>query len=99
MTETERRFHELLSCIAKASGQYNVIKQVTISSGGSLTFPKNTFHSLGFNLGSGASLQINNGDSTVTYTSNGSVQVTSLNETELILTAIGGNVATMWTTK
>lgn len=99
MTDLERQLRELLTCIAKASGQYNVIKQATIASGGSLSFPKNTFNSLGFNLGSGASLQINNGESTVTYTSNGSVKVTSLNENELTLTAVGGDVATMWTTK
>lgn len=99
MTETERRFHELLVCIAKASGQYNTIKQQNILTGQSFTLQKSSFNSLGFNLASGASLQINNGESTVTYTSNGSVKVTSLNETQLTLTAVGGNVAIMWTTK
>ena len=84
-----RNIQEQLCCVV---GNYNNLNPRTIDSGESYTFDIGTAHSITWELASGASVNINNGSVNANYSSNGSIEFSTLNSQAIIFTAVAGEV-------
>lgn len=85
-----RAIYEQLCCLTTTT--YNELDSVTISASGSFTFNPGELHSLAWELGSGASVQISNGSTTTTFETNGNFCFSTLNTQTIVITAVGGTV-------
>ena len=88
-----RGIQEQLCC----NGNYNTLGIVGLSSGENQVFNISTAHSISWNLGSGASITINNSVTTGTFTKEGSIEFSSLNNQLITISAVGGSVTLIWT--
>lgn len=90
-----RAIYEQLCCLTTTftpTTTYNELDSVAISPSGSFTFTPGELHSVAWELGSGASVQISNGSTTTTFESNGNFSFSTLNTQTIVITAVGGTV-------
>ena len=90
IAKNTRKSYEGMCCII---GSYNKTTTQSIAAGNSVTLALSSFHSISWDLASGAGITINNGVSTpTTYYSNGSIEFSTLNAQALTITAVTGVV-------
>jgi hypothetical protein len=85
-----RAIYEQLCCLTTTT--YNELDSVSISPSGSFTFTPGELHSVAWELGSGASVQISSGSTTTTFETNGNFSFSTLNTQTITITAVGGTV-------
>ena len=90
IAKNTRKTYEGMCCIL---GSYNKTTTQSITAGNSVTLPLNSFHSVSWDLASGAGITINNGVSTpTTYYSNGSIEFSTTNSQAYTISAVTGTV-------
>ena len=89
-----RTLNDQMCCLTDAAaGTYNSITTQSLLAGDIVVLPLSSFHSISWDLASGAGLTINNGVTTpTTYYSNGSIEFSTLNAQSLTITAVTGAV-------
>jgi hypothetical protein len=97
-----RSIYEQVCCISTnlpPLPNYNILELYSIASGDTQSFGVGQIHSVAWELGSGASINIDtSGSSSVTYTSSGSITFSTLNLNSIDFTAVGGTVRLIITT-
>jgi hypothetical protein len=96
-----RSIYEQICCISAILPplpNYDILKLYSLGSGDAQTFIAGKIHSIAWELGSGASITIDNGSTAVTYTSSGSITFSTLNVNEITFDAVGGTVRLIVTT-
>ena len=89
-----RLLNDQMCCLTAATaGTYNSTTTQSLLAGDIVVLPLSTFHSLSWDLASGAGITINNGVTTPTTSySNGSIEFSTLNAQSLTITAVTGAV-------
>lgn len=95
-----RQIYEQMCCISAniPPANYNFVNLVSLSSGDFFTIGANGAHSITWELGTGASLTIDNGSSAVTFTNSGTITFSTVNLHGIDFTAVGGTVRLMFLT-
>lgn len=90
-----RGIQEQLCC---GSGTYNSLDVVSVTSTANKVFLAGTIHSVAWNLGSGASVEIAvNGGTPVSFTKEGSIEFSTYNTQDIQIEAVGGTISLIWT--
>jgi hypothetical protein len=90
-----RLLNDQMCCLTAVAGggTYNSTTTQSLLAGDVVVLPATTFHSISWDLASGAGITINNGVTTpTTYYSNGSIEFSTLNAQSLTITAVTGAV-------
>jgi hypothetical protein len=87
--QVEELLQEIIDTL-EGSASFNEMSSVSLAAAGTQTFVPNTVHSFAWELGVGASIQISNGTTTNSFSSNGNLSFSTLNTQTLTITAVGG---------
>ena len=87
--QVEELLQEIIDTL-EGSASFNEMSSVSLAAAGTQTFVPNTVHSFAWELGVGASIQISNGVTTNSFSSNGNLSFSTLNTQTLTITAVGG---------
>jgi len=89
----EELLQDILDALNASGGSYNNMGSVAVvNTGPSLIFNPGDVHSFSWELGVGATIQINNGLSTTVFQNSGSITFSTLNAQTITITAVGGIV-------
>jgi hypothetical protein len=89
--QVEELLQEIIDTL-EGSASFNEMSSVSIAAAGTQVFAPNTVHSFAWELGVGATIQISNGTSTNSFSSNGNLSFSTLNTQTITITAVGGIV-------
>lgn len=95
-----RAIYEQLCCltgILSAGSTYNEFSTLSLAAAANTIFTPNSVHSFAWELGSSATVQISNGTTTNTFSSNGTISFSTLNTQTITITAVGGSVKLIYT--
>lgn len=87
--QVEELLQEIIDTL-EGGASFNEMSSVSLAAAGTQTFVPNTVHSFAWELGVGASIQISNGVTTNSFSSNGNLSFSTLNTQTLTITAVGG---------
>lgn len=89
--DVEELLQEIIDTL-NASATFNEMSSVSLAAAGTQTFVPNSVHSFAWELGVGATIQISNGVTTNSFSSNGNLSFSTLNTQTLTITAVGGSL-------
>lgn len=92
----EELLQQILDAISASGGSYNSTDSSSLTASSTLTFNPGDIHGFAWELGSGATVQINTGTSTNTFSSNGTISFSTTNTQTLTITAVGGTVKILY---
>ena len=95
-----RAIYDQLCCltgILSGSSSFNEFSSISLVAASNTVFTPNTVHGFAWELGSGATVQISNGTTTNTFSSNGTISFSTLNTQTITITAVGGTVKLIYT--
>ena len=90
-----RQIYEQMCCISATLppvANYNYLNALSLISGDAESFIAGSIHSISWELGSGASVSIDDGSGPITFTSSGSMTFSTLNGNDIGFQAVGGTV-------
>jgi len=90
--DVEELLQDILDALNGSGGSYNNMDSSSLAAASTLTFAPGDVHSFSWELGLGATIQINTGTSNNTFSNSASISFSTLNAQSITITAIGGNV-------
>lgn len=96
--ETNFRLRNIQDALCCQSGSYNNLEVLSLSGSSVKVFLPSTVHSVSWNLGTGASVNIQvDSNAAVSFTKEGAIQFSGLNINEISIESVGGITSLIWT--